>query len=122
MEQMTLADKIARSFDASGIAALYSDLGYTAMNTSLAMGGPNIGMGFINPKFPQEQNYVDAFTSLAGAGPSWAVDTGRAVGEFVQGNFGEGAYQMMGQMPAANMWLWKDDLNQMGRALRTSRY
>lgn len=117
MEKMTFADKIARSFDASGIAALYSDLFYTAMNTSMALGGPDIGMGIVNPKFPQEQNYVDAVTAIAGAGPSWGVDTGRAVKEFVTGNYGEGFADFMKQMPYMRLWFLKDEINGLGRAI-----
>ena len=117
MEKMTLADKVARSFDASGLMALYSDLFYTAMNTSMALDGPDIGMGIINPKFPQEKNYLDALTALGGAGPSWGVDTGRAIKEFVTGNYGEGFADFMKQMPYMRLWFLKDEINGLGRAI-----
>jgi hypothetical protein len=118
MDKMTLSDKIARSFDASGIASLYSDLFYTAMSTSLALGGPNIGMGIVNPKFPQEQNYLDAVTGIGGAGPSWGVDTARAVKEFITGNYGEGAADFLRQMPYMRLWFLKDEINGLGNALK----
>lgn len=117
MEKMTWTDMFARSFDASGIAALYSDLFYTAMNTSMALGGPDIGMGIINPKFQQEKNYLDALTAIGGAGPSWGVDTGRAVKEFVTGNYGEGFADFMKQMPYMRLWFLKDEINGLGRAI-----
>lgn len=118
MEKMTLSDKIARSFDASGIASLYSDLFYTAMSTSLALGGPSLGLGIVNPKFPQEQNYLDAVTGIGGAGPSWGVDTARAVKEFVTGNYGEGAADFLRQMPYMRLWFLKDEINGLGNALK----
>ena len=76
MEQMAWPDVIARSFDASGVAALHSDLFYTAMNISQALDGPNISGGLIKPKFKQDKSAVDAFLGFAGAGPSYAVDAG----------------------------------------------
>ena len=51
---MSFQDQLARSFDLSGTAALYTDLLYTGMSTSLALGGPNITNGFLQPRFPQE--------------------------------------------------------------------
>jgi len=120
MKKMTMADKIARSFDASGIAALYSDLFYTAMNTSLALGGPDIGMGIINPKFPQEQNYLDAFTGVAGASPSYAVDVGRGLKDFIMGDFGGGAADILRSLPGAKLWFLKDEINALGKALEST--
>jgi len=38
--EMSFQDQLARSFDYSGVTALYSDMFYTAMSTSLALGGP----------------------------------------------------------------------------------
>ena len=74
-QDMSFQDKFARSFDMSGIAALYSDLLYTSIHTSLALGGPNITAGLISPKFPQKPSVLDAVTGVAGAGPSWTADT-----------------------------------------------
>lgn len=122
MKQMTLADKIARSFDASGIAALYSDLFYTAMNTTLALGGPNISAGFLNPKFPQDKNYFDAVGSIAGAGPSYGIDLTRAVGNFLMGNMGEGGADILRSLPGAKLWFLKDEVNQFARVFDRARY
>ena len=89
MERMTLDEKIARSFDVSGVMALYSDLFYTSMGISMALGGPDIGMGIIKPKFQQEKNALDAITGVAGAGPSYAVDVGRGVAKFIKAIMGK---------------------------------
>ena len=122
MDKMSMSDKIARSFDQSGIASLYSDLFYTAMNTSLALGGPNIGMGVINPKFPQEQNFLDAFTGVAGAGPAYAVDVGRAVTKMMTGDFDQGLYEFTGRLPFATALVWNEEVKELRQALRGGRY
>ena len=122
MDKMSFPDKLARSFDASGVAALYSDLFYTAMNTSLALGGPNIGLGVINPKFPQEQSYLDAFTGIAGAGPAYAVDVTRALGKMATGDFDQGLYEFTGRLPFATALLWNEEVKELRQALRGGRY
>lgn len=115
-QDMSFQDKFARSFDMSGIAALYSDLMYTSIHTSLALGGPNITAGLISPKFPQKPSVVDAITGVAGAGPSWTADTAQGIIQFATGEYGEGAKNVMRNMPFARMWFWKDEVNQLTRA------
>jgi len=115
-EDMTWQDRFARSFDMSGIMALYSDLFYTSMHTSLALGGPNISAGLISPKFNQQESVADAVTGLAGAGPSWGYDTAAGIVNFASGNYGEGAKDIVRNMPFARMWFLKDDVNQITNA------
>lgn len=115
-EDMSWQDRFARSFDMSGVMALYSDLFYTSMHTSLALGGPNITGGLLQPKFKQEQSFIDAATGLAGAGPSWAYDTAQGIVNFASGNYGEGAKDVIRNMPFARMWFLKDDVNQITNA------
>ncbi len=122
MEQMAWPDVIARSFDASGVAALHSDLFYTAMNISQALDGPNISGGLIKPKFKQDKSAVDAFLGFAGAGPSYAVDVGRGVKELLDGNYGQGANELVRRLPASQLWFIKDEINGMGRAFAGGRY
>jgi predicted nucleic acid-binding Zn-ribbon protein len=114
-EDMSAQDRIARAWDASGITALYSDLFYQSMHTSLALGGPNISNGILAPKFPQEPNTMDAITNVAGAGPSIATDISRGIVDFASGNYGEGAKQVVRNLPFARMWFWKDDMNAITR-------
>ena len=122
MDKMSFSDKLARSFDTSGIASLYSDLFYTAMNTSLAVGGPNIGLGIINPKFPQEENALDALTGIAGAGPSYAVDVSRAVGKILSGEFGEGTYELTGRLPFVTALFWNEQMKEIRQSLGGGRF
>ncbi len=115
-EEMGWRDRFARSFDMSGVMALYSDILYTSLHTSLALGGPNITNGLISPKFPQEPNAIDALTGVAGAGPSWAADTISGIYQFANGEYGEGGKQVVRNLPFGRMWFLKDDINQITRA------
>lgn len=115
-DQMDWQDKFARTYDMSGVTALYSDLFYTAMHTSLALGGPNITGGLLSPKFPQQPSMADAITGFAGAGPSWSVDMARGIYQFAGGDYGEGAREIVRNLPFARMWFWKDEMNQLTRA------
>ena len=115
-EEMGWRDRFVRSFDMSGVMALYSDILYTSLHTSLALGGPNITNGLISPKFPQEPNAIDALTGVAGAGPSWAADTISGMYQFANGEYGEGGNQVVRNLPFARMWFLKDDINQITRA------
>jgi hypothetical protein len=115
-KDMSWQDKFARSFDQSGVMALYSDMFYTSMHTSLALGGPNITGGLLNPKFKQGKSVADAVTGLAGAGPSWAYDTAAGIVDFAQGNYGEGAKQIVRNLPAARLWFLRDEVNQITNA------
>lgn len=113
---MSAQDRFARSFDMSGIMALYSDVFYTSMHTSLALGGPNITGGLLSPKFKQQASVADAITGLAGAGPSWGYDTAKGVVNFASGNYGEGGKDIVRNLPFARMWFLKDDVNQITNA------
>jgi len=111
-EEMAYSDKFARAFDQSGLMALYSDLLYTSMNTSMALGRGNYMEGILEPKFPQEEDYLDAFTGLAGAGPSIAADlTIKPIEDFMNGNAGEGMKTFARSLPFMRVWLWKGDMN-----------
>ena len=112
-DEMNARDKFARTFDMSGIMALYSDIFYTSMHTSLALGGPNITGGFISPKFNQQGSVIDGLTGLSGAGPSWGFEMAKGVVDFSNGNYGTGARTIVRNLPFSNMWFWKDQVNQM---------
>lgn len=122
MDNMDFGTKIARSFDASGLAAMHSDLFYTAMATSLALGGPDIGMGIIKPKYKQGKDIGDAITGVLGAGPSWAYDTSKAVGLFLSGDYGQGTGRLIRQMPYSQLFFLKDTTNEYARAFAGGRY
>ena len=115
-EKFTTADWVSRSFDASGLAALYSDAFYTSMNTSLALGGPDIGMGIIPPKFPQKRDTLEGIIEPLGTGPAITHNFLRyGVGNFVQGEYGEGAKHMIRNLPAMRLWFLKEFMNETTR-------
>ena len=116
-EEMDYADRFARAFDASGLLSIYSGLFYTGLHTSLALGGPNISGGVINPKFPVVPDKVRGAVGLMGAGPSIGFDLGAGAYELMFGdNRGEGAKQIFRNLPYARLWFWKDQMNAMTRA------
>lgn len=117
-EQMEWSDRFARSFDQSGLVSLYSDLLYSSINTSMALGYGNYMDGIISPKFPQDEDYVDAATGLLGAGPSIAVGlTVDPLESFINGEAGEGMKTFIRNLPFMRVWLWKDQMNAMTKAL-----
>ena len=116
-DNLSFTDQLARSFDASGLAALYSDLFYTSMNFSMALGGPDISNGLLQPKFPQKENVADAITAFGGAGPSIAVDYGRGLLDFLDGNYGEGSKMILKNFPYMRLWFIKDRVNEIGNTL-----
>ena len=116
-DNMAWEDQFARAIDASGILAMYSDLLYTSMNTSMALGGPDISMGLLQPKFPQEKNITDAITSIGGAGPSIGVELFRGVSQFASGEYGEGSKHIIKNLPYMRLWFIKDMVNELGNVL-----
>ena len=117
-DKMSIEDKMARAFDASGLAAIYSDAFYTAMQTSLALDGPDISMGLLQPKFPQDPSYVDAFTAIGGAGPSIGYDLTEGAYKFaVEGDM-KGASQFVKNLPFMRLWFLRDYVNEFGRMLQ----
>ena len=117
LENMSLEDKIARSFDMSGLGAMYSDMFYTSLHTSLALGGPDIGMGIISPKYRQEKDYIDAVTAPMGAGVGIGTDLVRSAGSFVMGDYGEGSKDFISNLPYMRLWFLKDLVNDMTRSI-----
>ena len=118
-DKMEWPDLLARSIDNSGLIAMYSDFYYRALHTSAQLGGPDIGMGTINPKFPVKPSVIDPVTDVLGAGPSIATDITKGVMDVVQGNVSEGSKQVVRNLPGARMWFWKDEMNQLTNAFKS---
>ena len=117
-ESMSFQDKMARTIDASGILPFYSDLFYRTMHSTIALGGPNITGGFISPKFKQRVNPLDVVTDIAGAGPSWGANIAEGLFKVANGNYGEGASDILRMMPMANMWFLKSEVSELAQAMR----
>ena len=117
--ELSPQDKFARAFDFSGVAALHSDLFYTAMSTSLALGGPNITGGLLQPRYPQEPSVTDAVTGLLGAGPSIGMEYANGMANMLTGNVGEGSKEFIRALPFSNLWMWNDFVNRITRMLES---
>jgi hypothetical protein len=117
-EEMSASDKFTRAFDQSGLLALYSDLMYTSIVTSMALGHGNYMEGLVKSKFNQEENMGDAITGVLGAGPSIAADlTINPFIDFVNGDYGEGMDSFLSNLPGMRLWFWKDEVNEMTRGI-----
>ena len=117
-DNMSASDKFVRSFDQSGLLSLYSDLMYTSINTSMALGHGNFMEGLVKAKFPQEENTLDAVNSVLGAGPSIATDlTINPVIDFINGDYGEGMDTFLSNLPGMRLWFLKDEVNEMTRGI-----
>ena len=117
-DNMSASDKFVRSFDQSGLLSLYSDLMYTSINTSMALGHGNFMEGLVKAKFAQEENTLDAVNSVLGAGPSIATDlTINPVIDFINGDYGEGMDTFLSNLPGMRLWFLKDEVNEMTRGI-----
>ena len=116
--EMSFQDKLARSFDYSGTAALYSDMVYTAMSTSLALGGPNLTGGLLEPRFPQEPNMFDALTGIGGAGTSIQSEILGGVKDILTGNIGAGVAELVDSAPFTGLWFAKSTFNEFENMLK----
>jgi hypothetical protein len=116
--EMSFQDKLARSFDYSGTAALYSDMMYTAMSTSLALGGPNLTGGFLEPRFPQDPSKTDAFTGLGGAGLSIGAEISSGIWDIMNGNIGKGTAELIDSAPFTGLWFMKSTFNEFENMLK----
>ena len=123
-DNMSWEDKLARSIDSSGLLAMYSDLFYTAMDTSLALGGPDISMGLLQPKVPR--NYKDmsewersgeVIGAVGGAGPSIGIELFKGAKQFVEGNYGYGSKQIIKNLPFMRLWFIKEMTHELGSVL-----
>ena len=114
-EKMNYADRFARSLDYSGLASLHTALLYEAFHTSLALGGPDISNGLLQPKYNvNDDGPVETVAGLGGAGPSIFFDfsknaftlaTGREIGyaegglALLDGDRGQAAAGIIRKMP-----------------------
>ena len=114
-DKMSYTDRFARSFDQSGLAALYSDIYYTSMHTINAFNGPDIGLGIIGPKYKDTAS--EAVVGITGAAPSIGFTYVQALREMLVGDTGAGAKDLIRSLPFMRVYWWKDSVNEMTNAL-----
>ena len=64
LDEMSFEDKLARSFDASGLAALHSDIAYTILNNATALGYVNDENFRISPKYRKKLKIKDLINCI----------------------------------------------------------
>ena len=114
-DEMSYQDKFARSVDASGLISLYSDLFYESLAMSSALGTPDLSMGFLQPKYPENDPYAAVIGGIGGAGPSITYDLMQGAYQFTRGEYGEGAKQFVRNLPGMRLWFLRDQMNEMTR-------
>jgi len=97
---------------------LYSDMMYTAMSTSLALGGPNLTGGFLEPRFPQSPSKTDAVTGLGGAGLSIGAEISSGIWDIMNGNIGKGTAELIDSAPFTGLWFMKSTFNEFENMLK----
>jgi hypothetical protein len=112
---MPFTDKLIRSFDQSGLAALYSDMFYTSISSSMAMTGENYLDGYVKPKFPEEQGFFNSVNQFAGAGPSVSQDYYNAFNGLINGEKGS-VEQAAKMIPGMRLWFMRYLVNSMQNA------
>lgn len=107
--EMDTEDKILRSFDFSGLAALYSDVFYRTLEMGMAFDVQN-PLPF-EPKFKEDPDAVGGVVSLFGAPADYAYNFVKSAQDFARGDYGDGTEQMVRQIPLIwNMFI-KDYTN-----------
>tara|TARA_R110000796_G_scaffold206924_1_gene323283 strand:+ start:1 stop:2628 length:2628 start_codon:yes stop_codon:yes gene_type:complete len=96
-DDMDTEDKIMRSFDFSGLAAIYSDMTYRAIAMANEMG---VESGFpIQPKFDGGTDPLGAAVSLGGAPADWSYEVLSSIGQMLNGDVQDGAKGLIRMMP-----------------------
>tara|TARA_R100000734_G_C3319060_1_gene114173 strand:+ start:4301 stop:7894 length:3594 start_codon:yes stop_codon:yes gene_type:complete len=98
-------DKIARSFDFSGLAAIYTDLTYRGLSMAYEFGIANDT--FIAPKFKAQPDAIGALLSLGGAPADWTYGVAQAIGDMLQGNMSDGAKGLVRHTPIINAYAFQ---------------
>jgi hypothetical protein len=98
-------DKIARSFDFSGLAAIYTDLTYRGLSMAYEFGIANDT--FIAPKFKAQPDAIGALLSLGGAPADWTYGVTQAIGDMFQGNMSDGAKGLVRHAPIINAFAFQ---------------
>lgn len=97
-EDMDFEDKVARSLDFSGLAALHTDLAYRALAMANEF-GMDVESFPIEPKFDSGVDPYGAGLSIFGAPVDYAYGLGTAIKDMTEGNMSEGARGLINHIP-----------------------
>ena len=112
-DDMDTEDKIARSFDFSGLAAIHSDMAYRMLAMHNELGFES---NFpIQPKYQGEADPLGAVLSLGGAPVDWGYSVSKAITEMMSGNFSDGAKDLISITPLLETMLTGDILKEAAK-------
>ena len=96
-DDMDTEDKIMRSFDFSGLAAIYSDMTYRAIAMANEMG---VESSFpIQPKYDAGVDRLGAVVSLGGAPADWSYEVLSSIKQMLDGDVQDGAKGLIKMTP-----------------------
>ena len=102
---------IARIIDHSGVLGIYSDLAYTGLNIAGNLGVDTpIPPKYVSPN--KEERMMDAFIEPFGAPAGLAVEYGRALRDFTNGDVSDGADRMKYALPFIGLPMIRDDMRE----------
>jgi hypothetical protein len=102
---------IARIIDHSGVLGIYSDLAYTGLNIAGNLGVDTpIPPKFVSPN--KDERMMDAFIEPFGAPAALAVEYGRALRDFTNGDVSDGADRLKYALPFIGLPIIRDDMRE----------
>ena len=117
-DKMEPSDRIARAFDYSGLAPLYSDLVYSSMQQAVSAGREPMMGKFVNPKYEAEPNPIDFLTGITGPATSTLQDIGESAVDIFNGELGQGFGKLQRNIPLNEVIFMDFIRNQFNDAFR----
>ena len=113
-DNMPIQERLLKAIHMSGTTGMYTDLAY--MQSAMFHGMTGLKSEDTGIPTMYNPDFVDAVTEPFGAGVGLTVDTGRALGEMVAGDFGKGLADM--PKPFQYLPIFRDYVRDMNRHLR----
>lgn len=114
-DEMDIEDKVLRSFDFSGLAALHSDMFYRSLEMGMAFDIENPTP--FQPKFVEDPDALGGVVSVFGAPADYSYGFVKVLKDFASGQYGDATEQTVKQIPLIwNMFL-KPYTNRLKNAL-----
>tara|TARA_R100000697_G_scaffold70135_1_gene82562 strand:+ start:1743 stop:5087 length:3345 start_codon:yes stop_codon:yes gene_type:complete len=118
LENMSTQDKILRTFDYSGLAAIYSDMFYRGLSIGVNTGmtdSPPFKPKYISPD--AEERPMDAALEILGAPASLFWEYKRGVEDFFAGDVNDGVKRFQQNFPFAKIWWMENNMKDIGRVI-----
>lgn len=118
LDNMSDHDKILRTFDYSGLAAIYSDMFYRGLSI-----GVNLNMTDNPPFRPKyiskdvEERPADAALEILGAPPSLFWEYKRGAEDFFSGDMNDGVKRFQQNFPFSKIWWMENQMKDLGKVI-----